>query len=116
MRKVSSKQAKENKQLAKVYKQIAEERGHYCTGCGRSDVPLSHSHIIPRSRRKDLVLDPRNITYHCLDGGGGQESRKGCHQLWEGSIASKGKLLDYHANLEYILEVDAEYYFILTEL
>jgi|TARA_R110002050_G_scaffold90883_1_gene191121 hypothetical protein len=116
MKKVSTKQAKENRELRKVYERMAEERGHYCTGCGRSgDVALSHSHIIPRSRRKDLVLDPRNITYHCLDGGGGGD-RKGCHQLWEGGITSKSKLLDYHANLEYILEVDAEYYFILTEL
>tara|TARA_R110000751_G_scaffold90246_1_gene177232 strand:- start:359 stop:712 length:354 start_codon:yes stop_codon:yes gene_type:complete len=115
MRKVSTKQAKENRELRKVYERMAEERGHYCTGCGRSDVPLSHSHLIPRSRRKDLVLDPRNITYHCLDSGGGV-SRKGCHQLWEGGVASKVKLLDYHSNLEYILEVDAEYYFIITEL
>lgn len=115
MKKVSSKQAKENKELRKVYERMAEERGHYCTGCGRSDVALSHSHIIPRSRRKDLVLDMRNITYHCLDGGGALD-RKGCHQLWEGNIESKSKLLDYHANLEYILEVDAEYYFIITEL
>tara|TARA_R110000796_G_scaffold231287_3_gene349166 strand:+ start:3634 stop:3984 length:351 start_codon:yes stop_codon:yes gene_type:complete len=116
MKKVSTKQAKETRELRKVYERMAEERGHYCTGCGRSDVPLSHSHIIPRSRRKDLVLDPRNITYHCLDGGIIQSNRKGCHQLWEGNLSSKSKLLDYHANLEYILEVDAEYYFILTEL
>ena len=62
--------------------------------------------------RKDLVLDINNITYHCLSMG----ERIGCHQLWEGSITNKSRLLDYHANLEYILEVDAEYYFILTEL
>lgn len=115
MRKVSYKQAKENKLLSKVYEEMAEDRGHYCTGCGRSDVPLSHSHIIPRSRRKDLVLEPRNITYHCLDSGVGT-NRKGCHHIWEGNIESKMLLLDYHSNLEYILEVDAEYYFIITEL
>ena len=113
MRKVSKKQSKENRALQKVYKQIAEDRGHYCTGCGRGDIALSHSHIIPRSRRKDLVTDPNNITYHCL----GDTTRKGCHQLWEsGGLGDKERLLDYHKNMEYILEVDTEYYFILTEL
>ena len=111
MRKVSQKQLKENRELKKIYKEIAEERPHCCTGCGRYDLPLSHSHIIPRSRRKDLVLDKRNITYHCL----GDSTRKGCHQMWEGSIEDKERLLDYHTNLEYILEVDTEYYFLLTE-
>ena len=60
MKKVSNKQKKINNKLKKVYREIAETRGHYCTGCGRSDVPLSHSHIIPRSRRKDLELDSIN--------------------------------------------------------
>ena len=69
MKKISNKQAKENRELRKVYERMEQERGHYCTGCGRSDLPLSHSHIIPRSRRKDLVTDPLNITYHCLGGG-----------------------------------------------
>ena len=67
MKQVSKKQSTINRELTKVYKEIANERGHYCTGCGRSDVPLSHSHIIPRSRRPDLVTDKNNITYHCLD-------------------------------------------------
>ena len=69
MKKVSSKQSKINKELKRVYKEISQERGHYCSGCGRSDVPLSHSHIIPRSRRPDLQTDKRNITYHCLSMG-----------------------------------------------
>tara|TARA_R110000751_G_scaffold136245_1_gene239222 strand:+ start:8077 stop:8418 length:342 start_codon:yes stop_codon:yes gene_type:complete len=111
MKKVSTKQRIENNKLKIVYNQIAEERGHYCTGCGQSG-NLSHSHIIPRSRRKDLVLDPRNITYHCL----GSTERTGCHQLWEGTISQKMRLLDYHVNMEYILDVDTEYYYLLTEL
>ena len=111
MKKVSKKQAAINRELKKVYKEIAETRGHYCTGCGRSDVPLSHSHYIARSRRKDLETDPRNITYHCLSIG----ERKGCHQMWEGSLEERQRLLDYPLAMEYILEVDPELFFLWTE-
>jgi len=111
VKRVSDKQRKISKRILKAYREIALERGHYCTGCGRSgDVVLSHSHIIPRSRRADLSYDKRNITYHCLSFG----ERKGCHEIWESR--DKDKLLDYHKNLEYILLVDTEYYFLITEL
>lgn len=109
MAKVSKNQQRINKELKIVYQQIADERGHYCTGCGRSDVPLSHSHIIPRSRRKDLTTATENITYHCLSMGG----RRGCHDIWDS--ADKHKLLDYHKSMEYILTVDTEYYFLISE-
>tara|TARA_R110001583_G_scaffold180966_1_gene338166 strand:+ start:209 stop:535 length:327 start_codon:yes stop_codon:yes gene_type:complete len=108
MKQISNKQNKEKKKLKIIYNELASERGHYCSGCGRSDVPLSHSHIIPRSRRKDLVTDKRNITYHCLS-----IERKGCHDMWE--TKDRVKLLDYHKNMEYILEVDTEYYFLITD-
>ena len=110
MKKVSKKQAAINRKLKEVYKHIAETRGQYCTGCGRSDVPLSHSHYISRSRRKDLELDPNNITYHCLS-----LEKIGCHELWEGSLADKQKLLDYHKAMEYILENDTELYFLMND-
>jgi hypothetical protein len=109
MKKISNKQNKIKRQLSIIYRQLEQERGHYCTGCGRSDVPLSHSHLIPRSRRPDLQIDKRNITYHCLSIG----ERRGCHDIWEG--VKRYKLLDYPRNMEYILEVDTEYYFLLTE-
>lgn len=90
---------------------MEETREHYCSGCGRSDVPLSHSHYIARSRRKDLETDINNITYHCLSMG----ERKGCHQLWEGGIADKQKLLDYPDAMEYIESVDQELYYLLID-
>ena len=112
MSKVSDKQKAVNKELRRVYKQIELERGKYCVGCGRSylSVPLSHSHIIPRSRRRDLITDERNIQYLCLSIG----ERKGCHDIWE-TKSERNKLLCYHSNLEYILEVDTEYYFLISE-
>lgn len=111
MRRVSKKQQQINQELRKVYKRIAETRGHYCTGCGRHDVPLSHSHYIARSRRKDLETDPNNITYHCLS----MDGRKGCHELWEGGVTDKQKLLDYPKALEYIILHDVGLYLRLTE-
>ena len=111
MKKVSSKQSKINKELKKVYKQIDEERTHYCVGCGKTGA-LSHSHLIPRSRRPDLVLSKNNIVFHCMDG---KDGRKGCHQLWEGGTHDKQKLLSYHSHMEYILVTDVEYYFLIND-
>ena len=105
---VSKKEDKTKRKLKKVYEEIANERGHYCNGCGRSDVPLSHSHLIPRSRRKDLETNKKNITYHCLSMG----ERRGCHDMWES--LDRIKLLDYHKNMETILELDVEYYYLIS--
>lgn len=109
MRQISKKQQKINRELKKVYKELHETRGHYCTGCGKG-TNLSNSHIIPRSRRPDLQTDPNNITFHCLIGMNGAI---GCHQLWESK--DRNKLLDYHRNMEYILTNDTEYYFLIIE-
>lgn len=87
----------------KVCKEIAEEREHKCTGCGRYDVPLSHSHLIRKSWRKDLEACKENITYHCLSIG----DRKGCHEKWEDG--GRG-LLDYDTNMEIIKRLDKVYY------
>jgi 5-methylcytosine-specific restriction endonuclease McrA len=108
---VSKKQDKIKRQLNKIYHQILLERNS-CSGCGKhgNAVPLSFSHIIPRSRRGDLVTDRKNITLHCLSIG----ERKGCHEIWESR--ERYKLLDYFSNLAYIKEVDLEYYYIITEL
>jgi 5-methylcytosine-specific restriction endonuclease McrA len=108
---VSKKQDKIKRQLNKIYNEILLER-NTCSGCGKhgNAVPLSFSHIIPRSRRGDLITDRRNITLHCLSMG----ERKGCHEIWESR--DRDKLLDYFSNLAYIKEVDKEYYYIITEL
>lgn len=108
---MSKKQDKIKRQLNKIYHEILLERNS-CSGCGKhgNAVPLSFSHIIPRSRRGDLVTDRKNITLHCLSMG----EIKGCHEIWESR--ERYKLLDYFSNLAYIKEVDPEYYYIITEL
>jgi hypothetical protein len=109
---MSKKQDKIKRQLNKVYREILSDDS-VCSGCGMNgfNVPLSFSHIIPRSRRSDLVTEKENITLHCLSMG----ERKGCHDIWE-SAKERHKLLDYFKNLEYIKRVDKEYYYIITEL
>ena len=111
MKKISKKQAEIKRKLQKVYNIIAESNERRCTGCGRyyNEVPLSFSHIIPRSRRSDLITDINNITFHCLSLGG-----IGCHEIWEnGTSDEKMMLLDYDKNMSYIREVDSEYYELL---
>jgi 5-methylcytosine-specific restriction endonuclease McrA len=108
---VSKKQEKIKRELKKIYHEILLEK-NYCSGCGKhgSSVPLSFSHIIPRSRRSDLITDRNNITLHCLSIG----ERKGCHEIWESR--ERNKLKDYFKNIYYIRKVDLEYYYIITEL
>lgn len=72
----------------------------WCTGCGCTDT-LSHSHLIPRSKRRDLITDPKNITFHC----------DACHDIWEhGALLMKKTLKDFERNMEYIKETDPQYY------
>ena len=103
---VSKKKQALDKALVKVYEQIAKDRPKVCTGCLQPegvDIKLSHSHIIPRSRRPDLVVSPANITYHCLSIG----NHKGCHERHERHDET---LADYNKNMDYIKRVDSEYY------
>lgn len=83
-----------------VYLEISEERERICEGCG-TDKMLSHSHIIPRSRRKDLEAEKQNIVYHCLP----------CHSIWEhGAVKDKSKLHNFEKMMEYIKATDKVYY------
>lgn len=109
IKKVSSRQREKNKSIAKAYQQMAEELPPKCTGCGTAS-NLSHSHIIPRSRRSDLVDVVENITYHCLSAG----SKIGCHDIWEhGTMDEKRQLRDFDKLMTYIKRTDEEYFYLL---
>jgi hypothetical protein len=101
----SNKNIKAKKVLEQVYEEI-NNREQCCSGCGTKN-HLSRSHIIPRSRRKDLEGDIENITLYCMQR---QDGSKGCHQRWEGTLEEKKTLLDFESNMEYIKEKDKEYY------
>jgi len=95
----------------KVCDKIDNERDHLCTGCGTHEA-LSHSHIISRKdcaaiNRLDLIVDEKNITFHCIDRG----HLKGCHQKWESKNEEIMKtLLDYEDNMNYVKSIDEKLY------
>jgi len=107
LKQVSIKESINRDNLKIVYKEIEQERKHICSGCGNKN-NLSHSQLIPRSRRKDLETDKENIQYHCLIGIDGGE---GCHSKWESNLFKKmDKMLDFINNMEYIKKTDSNYY------
>ena len=107
----SAQKAAEAKRLAEVYAQIAQERPQVCAGCGRRAgglIKLSHSHLVPRSYNQELITEPANIAYHCVDWMG----HAGCHGKWE-SNDHRHELLDFERNLDYIERADPAYYNLL---
>ena len=71
-----------NQKLHLVYKEIDQERERKCEGCGRIDLPLSHSHIISRELRPDLITDKNNIQLHCFG-----DTYKTCHEKWSRRVS-----------------------------
>lgn len=93
-------------EVARVYK-IIDANFDKCSGCGRKGA-LSHSHLIPKSLRKDLEANINNITLHCLVRTDGSE---GCHSRWESNNPRKMfTLMDLEDNFLKIKELDLQYY------
>ena len=96
----SDKQSLIDIELKEVYQEIYDTRPHRCTGCGTYS-QLTHSHLIPRSRSRELVTDPNNINYHCIS----------CHKKWENGVLAH-EMTDFNRNMKYIKAVDEEYFHI----
>lgn len=97
----SKKGISEATKLKKVYKEIAEEREHYCEGCGTYR-NLTHAHLIRRSWSKEFVADKNNIRYLCMS----------CHKIYDdGPKEQREQLNNYSKWLEYIKSVDETYYY-----
>jgi hypothetical protein len=98
---ISDKRNLVEKELISVYKKIDNNREKFCEGCGRGDRPLSHSHILSRKSRPDLICEEDNIQLHCFG------SSDGCHEKWErGRPEEIKQMLDFRRNLDYIKMVD----------
>lgn len=113
MNKRSDKEVIIQQKYALALMDIDYIREKVCSGCLRyqgGDVRLSHSHIISRADCKaigkpELIYDPDNIAYHCLDFG----EHKGCHPKWENKT-KRYFLTDYGWNIIYIRKVAPELY------
>ncbi|MCH7724438.1 MAG: hypothetical protein IIC76_14035 [Bacteroidetes bacterium] len=111
MKQVSNKQAIIKRKLHGVYEQIDNEREQVCQGCGRSDKPLSHSHIISQKRCKEigkteLIWDKDNIEIECFG------NNNDCHNVWEkGGMAKQSRMLIFDRKLKYLfLHERSEYW------
>jgi len=106
----SSKQAAIDRQLKKIYQVIDMDREPVCTGCGRGDRPLSHSHTIAQGRCKqigkpELITDPANIELMCFG------TSVSCHEIWEYEGIVKRMALDnFEDMMRYIEQHDPERY------
>lgn len=110
----ASKKGKEiNLRVKKTYKKLDDTRDKICTGCESRDVPLSRSHLVPRSANKELAYNLDNITYHCLDRYdlASKKLIEGCHAKWESHNPEKMRQLkDFKVNMEKISKLDERYY------
>lgn len=106
---ISQRELDNRKSLREVYEKMNSQE-QVCSGCGTTNY-LSRSHIIPRSRRKDLESDINNIRFYCMERADGS---KGCHQRWEGSLKEKRTLNDFDEVMKYVEREDLEYYNMIT--
>lgn len=102
----AKKQIVIDKKIA-IYKKIDSEREAYCEGCGRTNVPLSHSHLVAESWNSDLAAVEENIRLHCLD----WTDSIGCHTLWENCDRETiEQMNDFEENMELVKKLDNTYY------
>ena len=103
LKRKSDKQVDIDRKLKLIYEDMAINRPHICSGCGTNQ-NLTHSHLIPRSRSRDLICDPNNITFHCMN----------CHKKWENGVLAN-EMTDFLRNMTYIKTVDEGYFNIKHE-
>lgn len=106
LRRSTAKKDKQNRLYREVCIEIDSERGLVCESCGTTQ-SLSHSHLIPRSRRQDLIAEKKNIKIQCTERVDGS---RGCHQRYEsGDI---GDFIDKDEILLLVKELDKQFYYL----
>lgn len=104
MNSISKKKSKQNQEYHKVCVQIMEERGPRCQSCGTTSY-LSFSHLVPRSRREDLITEKLNIRIQCTCR---VDSSVGCHQRYEQGLIDD--FLDKDEIVRDVKKLDVEFY------
>ena len=103
LRQYSKKKEKANRKKLKTYKELGETR--VCETCGRNDLPISRSHLIPVSQRPKLEAVAENIVLECY----GQSDS--CHYIWEnGQWEDKAMLNNFDERMIRIKELDESYF------
>ena len=102
-------------QAAKIatYKQMDETTPHYCSGCGRGGIPLSHSHIIPVGQYPEFEATLENLVYDCLmpNENRPEAGFKSCHDIWEHGTWDEAKLLNnFQERLNIVLKLCPVYF------
>lgn len=103
----SKKRMKIEAEYIAIKKEIRDEMEGIlqCEECGTSN-NSSFSHLVPRSRREDLISNRRNIVVQCMD----SDIKKGCHTRWEENDSTMNT---YQKNMESVKLLDQEYYNLL---
>jgi len=105
IKKISNKKAERDKRMHVTYAKIDQNRPPICEGCGRGDLPLSHSHLLSQHDRPDLADAEQNIRLHCFG------SYAACHETWERGVPYQVvEMDDFAANVQYISTVDKQKY------
>jgi hypothetical protein len=93
IRKVSTKQAANNRARGKAYTELDPDWGRSCQGCGKAG-PIDHSHLLSQKYFPHLADHKANIVPHCRE----------CHLKYE-NPTQRWKLLDFRDNMEFIQRV-----------
>ena len=84
--------------MENTYRKIAEERPPRCESCGKNE--YENSHIIPKSRDRNMISVKENIMLQC---------RK-CHKLWEDGYI--WELENGYKVMTWLKATNEEYYYI----
>jgi len=93
IRKVSKKKAAKYRARKKMYEKL--ETFGYCSGCGRSDVILTNSHLLSQYHYSKYMDKAWNIKQHCVT----------CNTNWQNPL-KRPAFLDYAESMEIIKEHD----------
>jgi hypothetical protein len=101
---VSKKKAEALSKKHATQKQMREQGIRWCETCGRSDVLLSHSHIIPVGQYREFEDVAENIIYECW---GDSDS---CHYIWEhGTLEQRQAQSTWARKIEVIKKLCPKY-------
>lgn len=80
MRQISDKQAKRNRELARIKKEKLEMANNRCVICGRYEKELDLIHLLPRSLYPEYITESWNLECACRDCHNGYDDSAFCRR------------------------------------